>query len=220
MRLGIFGGSFDPVHNGHLALARACQNHAMLDELWFTPAAIQPFKETGPHTTDTERVEMLNLAIEAEQSATPTSEPGHPLPRPKTPPSWRVCTLEIDRGGFSYTADSLQQIHTELPEAELFFLMGADAARDAPQWRKPEIIFRLATPLVVRRADQPGPDLSPLAAFCPAERKPQLVEMRSTDVSSSEIRRRIAVGDSIEDLVPPAVAHYIAEHALYGSRSQ
>src|SRR4051812_2585438 len=84
MRLGIFGGSFDPVHNGHLALARACQRQVGLDEVWFMPTAVQPLKAHGPHAVDTNRVEMLRLATGDE-------------------PAWRVCTLEVERGGRSYT---------------------------------------------------------------------------------------------------------------------
>src|SRR4051812_28047581 len=115
MRLGIFGGSFDPVHNGHLALAHACQSRAALDEVWFTPTAIQPLKYQGPHATDAQRIEMLNLAIDSEPS-----EPDHPRPAQ----TWRICTLEVDRGGLSYTVDTLRQLHEELVNARLFFLIG------------------------------------------------------------------------------------------------
>jgi nicotinate-nucleotide adenylyltransferase len=206
MRLGIFGGSFDPVHNGHLALARACQRQARLDEIWFTPAAIQPLKQAGPHASDEQRVEMLKLAIDAQPS-----EPG--LPRPQA--SWRVCTLEIDRGGFSFTVDTLRQLHVELPEARLFFIIGADAQRDVPKWKEPAQIFRLAAPLVARRAGEGEPDVAALASLCPPENQPQLVEMPAIDVSSSEIRRRIAAGEPIGEMVPAAVAEYIAVHGLY-----
>ncbi|MCI0335562.1 MAG: nicotinate-nucleotide adenylyltransferase [Planctomycetes bacterium] len=206
MRLGIFGGSFDPVHNGHLALARACQEQAALDEVWFTPTAIQPLKHDGPHATDVQRVEMLHLAIESDPS-----EPGRPRPRS----SWRVCTLEIDRGGYSYTVDTLRQIHVELPGAELFFMIGADAMRDIPRWKEPDEIFRLATPLLVRRAGEPEPNIAIIASLCSATYQPRLVEMRAIDASSSEIRRRVAAGEPIDDFVPAPVAEYIALHALY-----
>jgi nicotinate-nucleotide adenylyltransferase len=205
MRLGIFGGSFDPVHNGHLALARACQEQAALDEVWFTPTAIQPLKHHGPQATDAQRVAMLELSIE--------SQTDEPESRPQA--TWRVCRLEIDRGGFSYTVDTLKQIHVELPEAKLFFMIGADAQREVPQWKEPAEIFRLATPLVVRRAGQTEPDISALASLCPPEKRPQLVEMPAMDISSSEIRRRIAAGEPIGQIVPSAVADYIAIHALY-----
>jgi nicotinate-nucleotide adenylyltransferase len=196
MRLGIFGGSFDPVHVGHLALARACQEQAALDEVWFTPTAIQPLKHAGPRATDAQRVDMLRLAIEQV-------------------PGWRVCTLEIDRGGFSYTVDTLRQLHAELPEAKLYFLMGADAVRDVPQWHEPEEIFLFATPLVVLRAGQPEPDFHQIAPLCTSEMQPQRVEMPAMDVSSSEIRRRRAAGERIDKIVPPAVARYLIEKRLY-----
>ncbi len=206
MRLGIFGGSFDPVHYAHLALARACQQHAALDEVWFTPTAVQPLKRDGAHASDAQRLEMLSLAIESEPS-----EPGRPRPRP----SFRICTLEIERGGLSYTVDTLRQIHVEMPEAALFFLMGADVLRDVPQWKSPREIFRLAAPLVVRRAGQADPDLSSLAAMCAKANQPQLIEMPPIEISSTEIRRRIAAGEPIDSLVPPNVAEYIAAQDLY-----
>jgi nicotinate-nucleotide adenylyltransferase len=219
MRLGIFGGSFDPVHIAHLALARACQKQARLDEIWFTPTAIQPLKHRGPHATSAQRVEMLNLAIEAEhREPGGFSEPGrgHQSPRLAGPRcTWRVCTLEIDRGGYSYTVDTLRQINQELPDAELFFLLGADAVRDVPQWREPAEIFRLATPLIVRRASQPEPNTAALTSLCPDEHRPMLVEMPAMEVSSSEVRQRVAAGESIDGLVPPAVAAYITEKNLY-----
>lgn len=196
MRLGIFGGSFDPVHNGHLALARACQRQTALDEVWFMPTAVQPLKQHGPCASDIERVEMLRLAIHSE-------------------PSWRVSTLEIDRGGRSYTVDTLRQLNEELPDAVLFFLMGADAVRDVPGWREPESIFSLAAPLVVRRTGAPEPDLAALRTLCAGNKQPRLIEMPAVDASSTEIRRRAATGESLADLVPPEVAAYIAAHQLY-----
>ncbi len=196
MRLGVFGGSFDPVHNGHLALARACQQQAALDEVWFTPAAIQPLKHQGPHASDAQRVEMLRLATEEEST-------------------WRVCTLEIDRGGFSYTVDTLRQIRIELPDADLFFLLGSDAVRDVPHWKEPREIVRLATPLVVHRAGQPETDLSTLASLCTGEAQPRLVEMPAIDVSSSKIRRRIANNEPVDCLLPVGIAAFIAQQTLY-----
>lgn len=207
MLLGIFGGSFDPVHNGHLALARACHEQARLDEIWFMPTAVQPLKQSGPHATDAQRIEMLEIAIDSVPS-----EPGRPRPRSD---GWRVCTLEIDRGGYSYTVDTLRQLHTELPEAKLFFMIGADAVRDIPHWKEPSEIFRLATPLVVRRAGRPNPDFTSLTPLCTAQTQPHLIEMPAVDVSSTEIRRRLAANEPIGDVVPVPVAEYISEHALY-----
>jgi nicotinate-nucleotide adenylyltransferase len=201
MRLGIFGGSFDPVHNGHLDLARACQQQAELDEVWFMPTAIQPLKREGPRASDAERLEMLRLAIDDEQT-------------------WRVCSLEMDRGGLSYTVDTLRQLREELPEAALFFLIGSDAIREVPRWKEPREIFRMATPLVVHRAGEPEPDLPPLRSLCTDETQPHVVEMQPVDVSSSEIRRRLAVKEPIDDFVPPAVAAYVMARGLYDGRAR
>jgi nicotinate-nucleotide adenylyltransferase len=196
MLLGIFGGSFDPVHIGHLALARVCQAQAALDEVWFTPTAVQPLKHKGPHATDHQRVEMLRLAVEGEEA-------------------WRVCTLEIERGGYSYTVDTLRDLCVELPDAKLFFMIGADAIRDIPRWKEPAEIFRMATPLVVRRAGRPDPDMTELATLCTADAQPRLIEMPSVDVSSTAIRARIAGGEPIDGMVQAAVAAYIAEKGIY-----
>jgi nicotinate-nucleotide adenylyltransferase len=196
MRLGIFGGSFDPVHLGHLALARACQQQASLDEVWFTPVAVQPLKHSGPKANDAHRIEMLRLATRSE-------------------PSWRVCTIETDRGGFSYSVDTLRQIHEELPKAALFFLVGADTLRDVSRWKEPEELFRLATPLVVRRPGEKEPDLRTLVNLCSADAKPQQIELSLIDVSSSDIRRRAAAGEPIDRSVPAEVADYIKTHGLY-----
>jgi nicotinate-nucleotide adenylyltransferase len=196
MRLGIFGGSFDPVHDGHLALARACQRQVALDEVWFMPTAVQPLKARGPRAGDSDRVEMLRLAT-ADQ------------------PAWRVCTLEVERGGRSYTIDTMRQLHEELPEAELFFLIGADALRDVTKWKEPREIFLLATPLVVHRPGEAQPDLAALGALCTKATQPQIVNMPMVDVSSTGIRRCVAVGESIESLTPKTVREYIAQHKLY-----
>ncbi len=196
MRLGIFGGSFDPVHNAHLAFACACQQQAALDEVWYTPTAVQPLKRNGAHATDVQRLEMLHLAIEDRTT-------------------WRICTLEIERGGLSYTVDTLRQIHVEMPEAALFFMIGADALRDVPQWKSPREIFRLATPLVVRRAGQAEPDLTALAAMCTTANQPQLIEMAPLEISSTEIRRRVAAGEPIDNLVPSAVEEYMTAFGIY-----
>jgi nicotinate-nucleotide adenylyltransferase len=198
MRLGIFGGSFDPVHNAHLAIARACQQQARLDEVWFTPTAIQPLKQHGPRASNADRVEMLRLAIGDE-------------------PSWRVCTIEVDRGGLSYTVDTLRQIHDELPGADLFFLIGADALQDVAKWREPREIFRMATPLVVCRAAQALPKIDQLKLLCTKGTQPQSIEMPASDVSSSEIRRRVAAGEAVNSLVPDAVAEFVMQHRLYST---
>ena len=200
MRLGLFGGSFDPVHNGHLRLAECCADQAALDEVWFVPAALQPHKPDGPVASDADRVAMLRLAVGGE-------------------PRFAVSTIEIDRGGVSYTFETLQRIAQDRPDDELFFLMGADTLHDLPNWRDPAEVLRLATPLVVCRPGEPSPDTSLLATLVTAERLEQIersrVEMPPMDVSSSELRQRLAGGDSCEGSLPPAVARYAQNNWIY-----
>lgn len=200
MRLGIFGGSFDPVHSGHLLLAQCCAEQARLDEVWLVPAAHQPLKPSGPRASDRHRLAMLQHACESHSK-------------------FKVSTLEIDRGGVSYSVDTLAAIDEQLPEATLFFLLGADALAELGKWHRPEEICRLAIPLVVHRAGEPAPNFEALREFVSAERYEEIVqhqiEMPPTPISSSEIRRRIAAGDDWQSLVPANVAEYIERHELY-----
>ncbi len=200
MRLGIFGGSFDPVHRGHLKLAACCQDQAALDQVWFTPAATQPLKQHGPRACNRDREAMLRLALAGQ-------------------PQWRLCRQETERGGVSYTVDTLQAIGEEWPEAAMFFLMGADTLQQLPHWKSLPLVCQLATPLVVRRAGEPEPDFSILAPWLDPKRigeiERQQIEMPGLPISSSQIRQLVAQGSNLEALVPTNVAQYIAEHGLY-----
>jgi nicotinate-nucleotide adenylyltransferase len=198
MRIGFFGGSFDPVHNGHLALARACGQQAALDEVWFTPTAVQPLKQRGPQASNADRLAMLELAISSE-------------------PTWRVCRIELNRGGVSYTVDTLRGIRLDRPHDELFIMLGSDTLGDVLSWREPEEIFRLARPLFVRRAGSAMPDVEAIVmqSISGSQFEPQVVEMPAHAESSTEIRRLVAAGKPIDGMVPPEVAAYIADHGLY-----
>ena len=200
MRLGIFGGSFDPVHRGHLLLADCCCVKAELDEIWFVPTAHQPLKPSGPQASDADRLEMLRRACA-----------GHP--------NFKVSRVEIDRGGVSYSIDTLEAVHAELPSAELFFMMGADALADFADWHRPAEICRLATPLVAGRGEATEPSLEVLRRFVSAERLDQIraqqVEMPPTPISSSQVRDLIATGGDWQDLLPSGVADYICAHGIY-----
>jgi nicotinate-nucleotide adenylyltransferase len=188
MRLGLFGGSFDPVHNGHLLLAECCR-----DQLWFIPAGVQPLKPRGPVASGADRVAMLRLAIAGRERLL-------------------VSTIEVDRDGVSYTVDTLREVRRRRPDDELFFLMGADTLADLPQWRDPAEVLRLATPLVVHRAGSPPADFAALAGLVSPTRldelRAHLVEMPATDLRSSELRSRLAAGESIDGATPRAVAEY------------
>lgn len=204
MRLGIYGGSFDPIHYGHLLLAESAREQCRLDQVWFLPAATPPHKQQRELVAPARRVEMLQLAIL-----------GHA--------SFFLSTIEIERGGVSYTVDTLAAWQQEHPGDELFLLMGADALADLPAWREPARICSLATPAAVRRPDSPPLDFSLLAPFVSAERLVEIersqVEMPQVGFSSTDIRRRVAEGRSIRYRVPRAVEKYIETHGLYQAKN-
>jgi nicotinate-nucleotide adenylyltransferase len=200
MRLGIFGGSFDPVHLGHLILAECCREQQRLDQVWFMPAHTPPHKQGHTLAAGSDRVEMLKLA-------TGGHEPFH------------ISTLELDRGGVSYTVDTLQQLKAEDATRELFLILGADSLADLPTWRDPGRICELSTPIVVRRAGSPAPDFGVLSPFVDSEKIHQFesaqVEMPLIGISSTDVRSRVAEGRSIRFLTPRAVEKYIETHGLY-----
>lgn len=202
MRLGIFGGSFDPVHYGHLLLAECCREACSLDEVWLVPAAVPPHKSDRELASGKHRLEMLELALAGNERLRPSS-------------------IEIDRGGVSYTVDTLAAIKVERPETDLFLLMGADSLRDLPTWREPQRICELATPVVVRRSGSPQPDLAVLKQFLPRERIDQvrglMVEMPIIELSSTDLRQRAATGRSLRYRTPRAVEKYIETQRLYKS---
>lgn len=201
MRLGLFGGTFDPVHYGHLLLAESAREQAELDQVWFVPAAQSPHKPSGPVGGDAQRRDMLELALSGRVD-------------------FQICDVELRRGGVSYTVDTLETIAGENPDAELHLLLGGDAIHDLPRWRSPERVCELALPLAARRPHAPDVDFSPLASVASAERiaamRQRQIEMPQLDLSSREIRRRVAQGRSIRYRTPRAVEVYIATHSLYG----
>lgn len=206
MRLGIFGGTFDPIHYGHLLLAESCREQLKLDELWFLPAAVPPHKQAAALSPPAARVEMLQLATSGQAT-------------------FRICTYEVDRGGVNYTVDTLAHLKAEDPARQLFFLMGADSLRDLPQWREPTRLCDLATPVVVHRAggnahglpealDWSGLEQA-IAANRLAEIRRHQVAMPRIDLSSSDLRGRVAAGQSIRYRTPRAVEMYIQTAGLY-----
>ena len=197
-RLGIFGGSFDPVHLGHLLLADTCREVCSLDQVWFLPCGHPPHKPEGALTPGKQRAEMLEFAIAGD-------------------PRFGVCRIELDRSGRSYTVDTLRQLRDEDPSRELFFLMGADSLADLPLWREPQTILELATVVAVNRGRCPPPDLGLLESrLGPIVReRVQLVTMPAIDISATDLRERVRTGRSLRFRVPRAVEEYIAQHGLY-----
>jgi len=198
MRLGIFGGTFDPVHNGHLLLAEQCREQCRLDQVWFIPAGVPPHKLTRTLAAGKARAEMLELAVA-----------GHD--------SLHVDRRELERSDPCYTVETLAAIKAEDPTRKLFFLMGADSLAEFSTWREPGRVVELAELAVVNRGGAAPPDLGPLRALLgdALVSRIHFVTMTGMDVSSSDIRRRISEGKSIRYMVPRAVECYIETHGLY-----
>lgn len=199
MRIGVFGGSFDPVHYGHLRLAEACREAARLDLVLFMPAATAPHKRDVPLASAKDRVEMLKLAIGGHES-------------------FGVSELELERGGVSYTVDTLTELTKVHAGAELFLLMGADTFLDLPNWREPQRVIELALPLVVRRGGMAAPGeaaFSWIAEPRRSEIREAMVAMPASEISSSGIRRLVQEGKSVRYLLPRGVEKYLQVQGLY-----
>jgi len=200
MRLGIYGGSFDPVHFGHLLLAECCREQLRLDEVWLIPAAVPPHKQSRERASGKARLEMLELALAGSEHL-------------------RASPLEIDRGGVSYTVETLAAIHQQQPAAALFLLLGADALHDLPTWREPARICELALPVVVHRGGAAEPNLAALAPLVSPARLDEIraaqVQMPLMELSSTDLRQRTAQGQSLRYRTPRAVEKYIETQRLY-----
>ncbi len=189
MRIGLLGGSFDPPHNGHLLAAGDVFDALSLDRLVFVPAASQPLKAGLTAASPQQRLAMTRLLVDGD-------------------PRFETDSIEIDRGGLSYTVDTLVTLGARWPGAELFWLVGADVTHSFAKWRAPDRVAALATIVVMVRAG----DAANLAAIPGA---PKSLETRRIDISSTEIRRRVGEGKSIRGFVPDAVAAFIAAERLY-----
>lgn len=199
-RIGVFGGSFDPLHVGHLLLAEQAWERLGLDQVRFVPAATAPHKQDRQPTDSKHRWEMLQLAIGGN-------------------PHFAADDRELVRGGTSYTVDTLADIQRELPHADLVFLMGADSLSELHTWRDPAKICELAFVAIVARGGQPPPDLQQLAAYLPAGKAhdlaSHLVTMPQIEISSTQIRQSLADGKTVRYQLHPAVEAYIAAQHLY-----
>jgi nicotinate-nucleotide adenylyltransferase len=189
MKIGLFGGSFDPVHLGHLLVAQAAREEAGLGRLYFIPAAQSPFKPATQPAPAAERLKWLRLALAGDDGA-------------------EIDDQEIRRGGVSYTIDTLRVYAGRFPGAELFYLIGGDQPAHLPMWREAKELARLAQFLIIPR---PGETASALPApFCG-----RVLRGFPLDVSSSDIRRRIQGKRPWAHLVPTAVAEAIRNNGLY-----
>ena len=204
MRIGIFGGSFDPIHLGHLILAEQCREQANLEQVWFIPSSLGPHKTDGAQSTDRQRTEMIELALAGHEA-------------------FVLSKIEIERGCVSYTVDTLSEIQESQPNDELFLLMGDDSLENFDSWREPKTICELATPLIVNRPGSGQVELSVLKKYVDHDRyerfEAELIRSPAIQISSSEIRQRVAVGKSIRYLTPRAVEKYIEMNKVFLPKS-
>lgn len=199
MTLGVLGGTFDPIHLGHIAAADAAQRQLSLDRILLVPSHVPPHRADATAAAAEQRFAMAELAA--------ADRPG-----------WSASRIEIDRDGPSYTYDTLVELGK--PSTQLFFITGADAFADIATWSRYPALLDLANFVVVSR---PGITLDSLRERVPsafttrtsAETRVILVEATTPDVSSTEIRRRARAGASLSGLVPASVADYIQTHGLY-----
>jgi nicotinate-nucleotide adenylyltransferase len=188
LRLGIYGGTFDPVHHGHLILARDALEQLSLDAVLFVPCGQSPFKSLRPHATDLQRLGMLRLAL-------------------KSNPRFWLTRCEVDRPAPSYSYDTALEIREAFPHAELFWLIGADQLATLDKWHRPDDLRKLVTFVLLPRG-APAPNSLPKGVL-------GLPQPRQIDISATEIRLRVKSRLPIDHLVPTLVAAYIKRHGLY-----
>lgn len=191
MRIGVLGGTFDPPHVGHLIAAVDAYESLKLDRLIFIPTASQPHKTATPAIASAkDRLEMLRLAVGTDRR-------------------FEVSDREIERGGLSYTVDTLETLRREHPDAELVLIVGMDALASFDRWKNPDRILELAGLAIVARNGDP-------TTSARVDRNVTVVGSRQVDVSSTEIRKRLSEGKSVRGFVAESVEAYIAARNLYG----
>ncbi len=198
-RIGILGGTFNPPHRGHLALARHARDELSLDEVMLMPAGTPPHKGGGGDPGPEHRLEMCRLAVAGERAIS-------------------ACGLELERAGPSYTADTLNEIHDRHPEAELTFIVGADTARTLPGWHEPQRVLELAELAVAARAGSDRAEVTEAlvrAAGSATRPRVRFLEMAPIEASSSSARTLIAAGGQTQQMLGREVAAYIAANGLY-----
>ncbi len=198
MRVGIYGGTFSPVHNGHVAAARAFMEQMWLDILYIIPTGVTPHKAMKGDATARDRLEMCRLAFADMEGVI-------------------VSDLEMRREGKSYTVDTLRELYD--PDGRLFLLMGTDMLLTLDQWREPDEIFRLCYPVYIRREADTELDGAIVEKITAYQQKYGKVVRRvvapAIELSSTDVRRAVAENFPIEGAVPPAVAAYIRKQNLY-----
>lgn len=200
MRVGVFGGTFDPIHYGHMAVAREIQATLDLAKMIFVPAGQPWLKADLPVTAAKHRVGMVRLAIARRKA-------------------FELSTIEADRPGLSYSVDTIETLQRQLGrDADFFFLLGSDALKDIPKWKDPQRLIQLCQLVTFARPGFGLPALGPLEKAVPGvTQRVLVVEVPQVDISATDIRFRVSEGKSIRRQVPRAVERYILEHGLYGA---
>ena len=203
MRVGVFGGTFDPIHLGHLAVARSIQSSLGLDNVTFVPAGQPWLKADTPVSHVKDRVQMLRLALARRRA-------------------FELSTIEADRPGPSYTVDTMEALQRQLgSDADLFFLLGSDALMDIAKWKEPQRLIQLCQLVAFARPGFGLPTMEALEAAVPGiSLRGVFAEVPQVNIRATDIRCRIAEGRSIQRLVPRAVERYILEHGLYEAGSR
>ncbi len=196
MRIGIYGGTFNPPHVGHLICAQEALIQLGLDRVLFIPACVPPHKSVPDDPGAEHRLGMCQAAVADDER-------------------FEVSDLEVKRGGTSYTLDTLEELNTSVPNSDLFLILGADMAASLPRWHRPERILELATLALAGRAGTPDTAVTEALSSVPGGERARHFDMPTIDLSSTVIRTRAAAGQSIRYLVPDSVAHYIRSHSLY-----
>jgi nicotinate-nucleotide adenylyltransferase len=200
MRIGVFGGSFDPVHIGHLWIAEAALESLELNEIRWIPAATSPLKPHGPVASDEDRLQMLRLAVSGCENHI-------------------VDDREIKRGDVSYTVDTIAELQQEYPQAKLFLIIGSDSLASIREWHQPQRLLELTVPAVVQRGGEQQLDFSVLEGLVDRDRieliRNHVISMPVIEISSRDLRRRIAEKKSIRFRTPRAVEAMIQAQSIY-----
>jgi nicotinate-nucleotide adenylyltransferase len=194
--IGILGGTFNPPHMGHLVMAQEALDQLDLDRVVLMPVAVPPHKEAREDPGAAARLELCRLAVAGDER-------------------FAVSSLEIDRGGASFTVDTLKELHDVEPQHDLTFIVGGDMAQSLPAWREPEAILALARLAVAEREGVRREDIARRLDSLHDGSRVVFFDMPRIDISSSSIRRRVGEGRPVRYLVPDAVAEAIAQQGLY-----
>jgi len=201
MNIGVMGGTFDPIHKGHLIVAEEVRARLNQPEILFVPAGQPWLKANSPIAAAEHRIQMVHLAIADK-------------------PYCKLSTMEIERAGASYTVDTIAELEGQLRAGdELFFILGWENLAELPQWHEPSRLIKMCYLVAVPRPGYPPPDLNSLEADIPGlSHSVILLDTPKIDISASAIRNRVVHGLSISHLVPEPVERYIKEHGLYITR--